>query len=232
MMTPVATAFHPLRALSALRAVLRDPEDTAAVFRLLSAISGRAPKALRARLAASRRGAELLVRRPELLPRLRDRAALEALPAGSLGRAYLDFLDQGHLTADGLVTASEAGEQRGDAIDAWLADRLRDSHDLWHVVLGYRGDLVGEASLLGFTFAQTHAPGIGLLVGAALLRATDPDARAMILDGLLRGVRAAWLPAVAWEEQLGRDLEDVRDELRVGAPRPYEPVWSHELAAA
>ncbi len=231
MMRP-ALAFHPFEALAALRAVLRNPDDTAAVFRLLSAISGGAPRALRARLAASRRGAALLVQRPELLPRLRDRDALAALPAGTLGRAYLAFLDEGQLTALGLVHASEAGERRGDATDAWLADRLRDSHDLWHVVLGYRGDLIGESSLLAFTFAQTRAPGIGLLVAAALLRAADPDARALILDGLVRGLQSAWLPAVEWERLLDHDLDEVRTLLRVGAPRPYEPFWAHELAAA
>ena len=231
MPAPSSQGFRPLEALAALRAVLRDPDDTSQVFRLLSAMSGRTPHALARRFGLSRPGVALLETRPALLPRLRDREALAALPDGSLGRAYLDFLGADGLTADGLVEASEAGERAIDDGEAWIGDRLRDSHDLWHVVTGYRGDLLGEASLLAFTFAQTRAPGIGLLVAAALVRAGDPDARRLIADGFFRGVRAAWLPAVAWEQLLAVDLDEVRRRLRVGAPPHYEPFFARELAA-
>lgn len=232
-MTPTSmpSRFRPLAALAALRAVLRDPDDTAQVFRLISALSGRTPKALRDRILSSRAGARLLERRPTLLSHLRDREALARLPAGSLGRAYLDFLGADGLTADGLVDASAAADPADDEIGAWVGDRLRDSHDLWHVVTGYRGDLIGEAALLAFTYAQTRAPGIGLLVIAALFRADDPDARRLIVDGLLRGVRAAWLPVVDWEALLAVDLGEVRGRLRVGSPPQYEPFYTHELAA-
>ena len=227
-MTP--TRFRPLSALSALRAVLRDPDDTAQVFRLVSALSGRTPKALMGRFAASRGGARLLEDRPALLPRLQDRAALAALPEGSLGRAYLRFVQDADLTADGLVMASTAADPATDEVEAWIGDRLRDSHDVWHVVTGYGTDLLGESALLAFTFAQTRAPGIGLLVAAALVRAGDPDARRLILDGFLRGVRAAWLPVAPWETLLAEDLQEVRRRLRVGDTPAYEPCWSHELA--
>jgi ubiquinone biosynthesis protein COQ4 len=222
--------FRPLSALAALRAVLRDPDDTAQVFRLVSALSGRTPKALIARFAASRGGARLLEARPNLLDVLHDREALAALPEGSLGRAYLRFVQAADLTADGLVQASAAGAPAQGEVEAWIGDRLRDSHDVWHVVTGYGTDLLGESALLAFTFAQTRAPGIGLLVAAALLRADDPDARRLILDGFVRGVRAAWLPAASWESLLAEDLNEVRRRLRVGDPPAYEPFWSHELA--
>lgn len=231
-MTTPTTRFRPLSALSALRAVLRDPDDTAQVFKLVSALSGRTPKALCGRFAASRAGMRLLEERPTLLPALRDREALAALPEGSLGRAYLRFVQDAGLTADGLVQASTAAPPASDDVEGWIGDRLRDSHDVWHVVTGYRTDLIGESALLAFTFAQTHAPGIGLLVAAALVRAGDPDARRLIVDGFLRGVRAAWLPVAEWESLLPLDLDEVRHRVRVGPPPVYEPFWSHELAAA
>ena len=53
--------------------------------------------------------------------------------------------------------------EKGSDLD-YISDRMRDTHDLWHAVTGYKGDLIGEASLLGFSLAQTHNPGIAMIV--------------------------------------------------------------------
>lgn len=153
------------------------------------------------------------------------------LPASSLGRAYLDFMRRDNLSAEFLVevSAASAGAAPVDADSDYIGRRLRDTHDLWHVLTGYRGDLLGEAALLTFTFAQTHNFGIGVVAAVAALRADEPDARRLLLDAFARGARAAWLPAVAWEELLSIDLGQVRDQLRVGAPPVYEPFFARDL---
>lgn len=220
-----------LRAVSAVRTLLRDPNDTAQVFRLIEALQGPTPKHLRARFEGSRTGAQLLAERPRLLERLHDRAGLAALPEGSLGRAYLAFMERGALTADGLVQASEvmSPASAGDEVAEWIGDRMRDTHDLWHVVTGYRDDLVGEVSLLAFIFAQTGTRALGVLAAVGLSRMTDPDHRRLVVDAFLRGLRAAWLPGLRWEELLAEDLERVRARLRVGPAPEYVPVYAHEL---
>jgi ubiquinone biosynthesis protein COQ4 len=232
MHTASTPRFRALRAAFAVRTLLRDPNDTAQVFQLIDALSGPTPRHMRERFTRSRTGARLLAERPRLLARLQDREALAALPEGSLGRAYLAFMMRDGLTPDGLVEASAVVDRsaEGDDVSAWIGERMRDSHDLWHVVTGYRGDLLGEAALLAFSWAQTHTPGIGVLATVAFVRVDDPDGRRLILDGLLRGVRAAWLPAVAWETLLAEDLDVVRARLRVGPPAVYEPFFAHELA--
>lgn len=225
--------LRAFRAVSAVRDLLRDPNDTSQVFRLIDALSGPTPRHLRGRFAASRTGARLLAERPRILDRLSDHEGLAALPAGSLGRAYLDFMTKGGLSPDGLVQASAVLGPEHDGTDeaAWIGQRMRDTHDLWHVVTGYRGDLIGEGSLLAFSFAQTRTRGIGVIAAVAIMRAEDPDDRRLVLDGFVRGMRAAWLPVVPWEELLAEDLEVVRARLRVGPPPPYEPLWAHELPA-
>jgi len=67
-------------------------------------------------------------------------------------------------------------------------------HDLWHVATGYGRDLVGEASLLAFSYAQTRNRGVGLIVAVAGLRASGDFAfaRPMIVEGYRRGKRAQW----------------------------------------
>lgn len=222
---------RPVRAARALKALLANPDDTKEVFKLIDALSSGPSPRLVEKMLANRTGTRVLTEKPDLLARLQDRAVLAKLPEGSLGRAYLAFMSTGDLNPAFLVQASaDGGLAHGGATDDdYLGRRMRDQHDLWHVVTGYQGDLLGEASLLAFTFAQTWNLGIGVIVGAAFATSGDPDATRMFLDAFVRGARAAWLPAVLWEEMLDRPLDEVRARLRVGPPAVYEPFWSKEL---
>ena len=94
-------------AARAMKSLLANPEDTAQVFRIIEALSGRNGERTLARLRRTRSGKRLLAERPALMDRLLDRASLEKLPAGSLGREYLRFLDAEGITAEGLMQASE-----------------------------------------------------------------------------------------------------------------------------
>lgn len=222
-------------AFSALQALLANPDDTAQVFVIIESLSGRSPERNLERLRRDPRGRRLLETKPNILEQLGDRSALAQLPAGSVGRAYLEFVDSEQISAEGLVSASDVdrgAEWQADADLLFLRDRLRDTHDLWHVVTGYKGDLVGEGALLAFSFAQTFNPGVGLIISAGFLRGAEIGIRRQIARGLLRGFRAAWLPAVEWERELSRPLEIVRRELRVGSPPDYVPVRTSELVAA
>ncbi|GIR71835.1 MAG: hypothetical protein CM15mP74_30860 [Halieaceae bacterium] len=76
------------------------------------------------------------------------------------GRAYYDFVHAENLSADELIASSETSARkelyRGlSEEETWLADRLRDIHDLQHVMTGYGRDPVGELSLLSFMTTQT-----------------------------------------------------------------------------
>lgn len=230
--TAQSTRVRPLDALRAIRGLLRDPDDTGKVFDIIDALSGRAVERAFERFEKSPTGARLLASQPDLVATLRDRERLMALPAGTLGRAYGEFVSREEISADGLVEASEREGAEDPAIPPgryWFGARLRDMHDLWHVVTGYNRDLVGEASLLAFSYAQIRNRGIGFIVLVAYLRASSaeiPWARPMIRDGYARGKAAAWLPEQDWEALLERPLEEVRRELRVGAPPNYEQVRS------
>ena len=226
--------IRPLDALRAIRGLLRNPDDTGLVFEIIEALSGRTRTVVFDRFVASPSGQRLLATRPNLLAQLTDREALLALPPGTLGRTYGEFMSREQISADGLVEASEDWLREDlPAERRWFADRLRDTHDLWHVVTGYGRDLVGEASLLAFTYAQTRNPGIGFIVAVAYLKARgiNSPARRLLRDGYRRGKRAAWLPGVEWEELLAQPLARVREQLAVGAPPVYEAVRSEGAPA-
>jgi len=225
---PRKRRIRPLDAWRAIRVLLRNPDDTGQVFRIIDALSGNSGEKLYQRFRSDPTGARILQERRSLLKTLEDVAALRALPEGSLGRAYADFVSREQLSADGLVAASAEGGGGWDYGDErrLVGDRLRDMHDLWHVVTGYGRDLVGEAALLAFSYAQTRNPGVGFIVAVAWLKAGSGAERSLIRAGYRRGRSSAWLPAQDWEALLARPLEEVRRELRVGVPPRYTAVRS------
>lgn len=233
-MLKTAANIRPLRAAQGIRAIFADPDDTKQVFKVIEALQGPALTRTHARLRQSETGRRLLRSRPDLLTLLCDRERLAQLPAASLGRAYLDFVESEGITADGLVEASLIAEPIADPELAWVRNWLRDTHDLWHVVLGYRGDLVGEAALLAFSHTESGNWGVGLIAAVAWLklgRVTDPSlrARAHVADGRRIARRAAWFLDVPWHEWLERPLDAVRSELRIESPAEYTEVRASEV---
>jgi ubiquinone biosynthesis protein COQ4 len=191
---------------------------------------------MEARLEKSDAGRRILATHPDIVPLLSDREALRQLPDGSLGRAYLAFVESENISADGILAADmegRVGKATFTERHIYLHQRMRDTHDMWHAVTGYKGDVLGEAALLGFTLAQSWNVGIALIVGIGLAKTIGaPEARRLIVEGYRRGKAAKWFPAVEWEKLLARPVGEVRAELDVGAPPVYTPVRSSELKIA
>jgi ubiquinone biosynthesis protein COQ4 len=231
-------SLRPLDAMHALRELFANPDDTHHVFEIIDALQGPTLHRLRARLRRSEQGRRLLAERPDLVPLLKDREALRALPEDSLGRTYLAFVESEGISADGLVEASKEVDRAEEVVElTWLRNWLRDTHDLWHTVLGYKGDLVGEAALLAFTHYHTGNVGIAMIAGIAwykLGRETDPalHARSVVVDGRRRAKHTAWFVCNPWHEWLARPLEEVRRDLKVPGPVEYHPVRSQEVDVA
>jgi len=228
----MASRIQPVVAWRALQALIRDPDDTEQAFRVIGALSGRSAQRLVRRFARSPRGSRLLRQRPDLVPALRDREHLASLPEDSLGRAYAEFTAREQLTAAGLIDASEAALAGGEAVasdeaERWVLTRLRDQHDLTHVVTGYGRDVRGELAVLAFTAAQTRNPGIAFIPLYLLRRAgLRSELGRLIRQGFRRGLRARWLVDQEWERLLGEPLAKVREELRLADVPRYEALRS------
>jgi len=230
--------FQPRRALRAARTLAADPDDLPQVFTIVESLSFTTLQRIAVRFSESEVGRRLLDTRPDIVERLADRSALAKLPEGSLGRAYLDFVERENISADGIREAGDKGTANPEALPApldWIHARMRDTHDLWHAAVGYHGDVLGETALLAFALAQTKNPAIALIVGIGLFKTIGSSeatpARKTILDGYLRGRKAAWLPAQDWESMLAMPLDEVRRRLSLDAPPDYVPIRSSELKA-
>jgi ubiquinone biosynthesis protein COQ4 len=218
------------KAWRALQTLIEDPERTDQVFELIRALAGQSGERLFRRFRRHPEGQRLLAEGPDLLAALSDRERLMSLPVGSFGRAYAGFMDEGRLRAQGLLEAADAVRQPEDLeLDPerrWFYDRLRDMHDLWHVLTGYGRDVAGEAANLAFTHAQTRNRGIAAIVVAAALlgpKTLDCHWQRYLVRCWQRGRRAQLLVLARYEELLPLPLERVRRELGVEAPESAHP---------
>lgn len=232
--------FSPRRALRAARILASDPDDLPQVFTIIESLSGDTLARIARRMSRSETGRRLRVTEPDIVDRLEDREALARLPAGTLGRAYLSFVERENISAPGIREAAVKGTTNDLPLPpelVWVQARMRDTHDLWHAATGYSGDVLGELALLAFTFAQTFNPAIALIlvIGLAKTGAAfrgGSAARRTMIDGFRRGRKAAWLPEQDWETLLAQPLDEVRARLELEAAPVYKEIRSAELKAA
>jgi len=229
--------IHLQAAARAMRRLLDDPDDTAQVFRIIRALSGDSFERLYQRMLRDSSARRLLDEQRNILPALQDLERLRGLPEATLGREYARFVDREQITAEGLVEASNTLDDTVflDERARVLSRRLRDTHDLWHVVTGYQRDLFGEAALLAFTYAQIRNRGIGFIVLIALMKAWREgyrEAMRLMWNGYRRGRREGFFPAAYWEELLVLPLAEVRRMLKISELPPYSPLFSTAYVAA
>jgi ubiquinone biosynthesis protein COQ4 len=233
---PSGTRIRPLVALRAMRGLLRDREDTRQAFLLVEALRGKTTLRQFARFCETDGGRALLAEKPSLLAHLSDRRSLAALPPGSLGRAYLDFVSEENLSADGLVEASKIRATPPSANDlTWFRERNREIHDLLHVTAGYGRDPLGEACVLAFTFAQNRSKGAAAIAMVSacrnLRRLKTLRAPRAVWEAYRQGRRALWLIGADWENLLAQPLATVGARFRVAPPTQYPQLRERSVAA-
>jgi len=218
------------KAVRSVRRLLADKDDTVQVFEIMRALNGNSTRNGYLRLLGTARGGRLAYQRRELAEVLSDRVALAKLPADSVAAHYLAFTAAGQITPDGLADVSrEVHEDRIDLVHpvAWYGRRIRDVHDLWHVLAGYDLSGLGEACLVAFSFPQTRALGWAAIgIGAwltALRQPHHPYARA-IAEGYRRGRAAAWLPGEDYEALLAEPLDAARARLNLTPPTVFDRI--------
>jgi ubiquinone biosynthesis protein Coq4 len=144
-------------------------------------------------------------------------AELEALPPGTLGRTYADFIESHHFNPHFFHH-----EVMDDAM-AYVINRLRDTHDIWHVVLGFDASEAGESGMNAFTFTQSGNPSTCLLMAAKLIRSIPQSAAererviGRIVRGFTLGMAAPPFLAEPWEEHWATPLEELRRRFRIVA---------------
>jgi ubiquinone biosynthesis protein COQ4 len=198
-----------LRAMRALAKIIADPEQTELVLEFSNLINaGRRDDRLSFFLDDPA-GAKLYADGRALDSQTIDLDRLAALPEGTLGHAYARFMKAHGLTPD--VFDGPPADVR-DPRAAYVIQRIRQTHDLWHVVTNAETDPAGEVALQAFTFAQLHAPSSGILALAGTLRSLRAT-RQVLRDAVelyRTGARANKLAVFAWEDHWETPITEVR----------------------
>lgn len=223
--------IQPLRALRAMGHLLENKEDTAQVFEIVEAFSGGAIKRDYQRLLCTPEGARQAYRAEEIAAKLQDQEWLACFAPGTVGAHYREFVRMRNLSAYGLALESrKVSNQDMESAHpiAWYARRLRDVHDVWHVLTGYGTDVLGEGCVLAFTYAQIRNPGAAFIAAVGAFELTrahwrQPYARA-IFEGYRRGRKAEWLPALDYECLFAEPLEVARKGLKIMPPVIYQSI--------
>ena len=150
-------------------------------------------------------GNRLLDDRPSLAAGDVDLARLEALPPGSLGHEYSRFYTQ-----PGVDPLHSLSRNLSDS--QYLAKRMRETHDLHHLLTGYGTDMVGEHELQAFQYGNLRTPTSLLTLVATFFR-RYPIARRDYLRRLRRAYRRgrASLPIanIPWEDHWEAPLQEL-----------------------
>jgi ubiquinone biosynthesis protein COQ4 len=189
----------------------KDPNRLDLVLMLGEAVNGPAFSRVWGRFESDPDGARLLAERPAIDSAHVDYDALARLPDGTLGREYVRFLRTHGLSTD-VFRAPVGAEPRA----TYLIQRMRQTHDIWHVITGYTPDVRGEILLQAFTYAQARIPSSALIALFGTVRGTlhrGPAFLVEVLTALRRGRRAKFFGPTYWEELWGQSVESVRARL-------------------
>ena len=223
----VPPKFRPLKALSHFRKLIADKEDTEQVFHIFEALprKGFVPDA---RAFIDSPAGQRLMHEERYLPDVLDgHAALRRTPIGSVAHAYCDFMESEGLSAAGLVAESaKMGRPRFDDQIQWYGDRLRDTHDMLHVLTGYGRDALGEQCVLAFTYGQNRNLGnvfIAYAGGLELKRSVKANAPifAALNEGRRHGAIAKKLHEESILALLREPISVARQRLGIGEPIQY-----------
>jgi ubiquinone biosynthesis protein COQ4 len=228
-----APAAQPVRqwgaALKALRRLLSDKDDTGQVFEIMRALNGGTSEKNYRRLLETTAGGRIAYEHVELAPMLMDQAWLDSFAPGTVGAAYRDFIRSENFSAEGLAEISRRRQVRIDEPHPynWFGRRIRDTHDIWHILSGYHRDGLGEACLVAFSFAQTRGLGWATIAFGAGFKALReghwPAARA-IRQGYKRGKAAKWLPGEDAVRLMSEPLDAARRRLNITPATIYDAI--------
>ena len=222
--------LEPLKAFRAFRRLVRTKEDTAQVFEIMQALSGRSVGRGYNRMLKTMEGGRQAFLREELAHKLDDPVWLARFEPGTLGAAYREFREARGFTAEGLADEARKVASLVDAQHPviWYSRRIRDVHDIWHVLTGYGTDALGEACVVSFSYAQTRNLGFAF-IGWGAAREIQREARSIparrtVWQAYRNGRAARWLPGLDYEALFAQPLEAVRARLNIRPATVYHAV--------
>ena len=212
--------IHYLETLKGILTMARNPESTESVFDIEDGL--RDTEATRLAVEHVRKDPQMAAMIDEryLREEEHDLDVLIKLPAGTLGNAFAH-----HLVDKGFDPDYFRKREVRDDVD-YILMRLRQTHDIWHVITGFDTDPIGELGVKAVEVAQTRRPMAAVVASGGLLRFLlhEPEdlgkVLAAISAGYQMGIQSKLLLAQRWEQHWERPLAEWRNMLNL---TPFHP---------
>ncbi|HEY9621585.1 MAG TPA: Coq4 family protein [Crinalium sp.] len=143
-----------------------------------------------------------------------DLDALLNYPEDSLGHRYAAAMKAANLVPDFYRKINVEDDY------SYIALRMRQTHDIWHIITGFGTDLAGELALQAFTLAQTHSPlAVALLAAIVMhvIKVSGPVNHVVdaIQAGWQMGIKAQPFLAQKWEDDWEKSVSAWRTDVGI-----------------
>ena len=206
--------LQSLRMLKGLGQFLQHPDDLQSVYAVAASVQGSPMAAQMMRHMLSEPGIAAMIQE-QWRPAAIDLDALEQLPAGSLGQCYSSQLKAQGITPETLIDPAPITNDQD-----FIVHRLKETHDIVHVLTGFGVDGVGEIGLQAFNLAQNRSPLAVLLIFGGMLKTLQDDQPLEALlhaisRGFEMGLKAGCVVGYKLEDGWQRPLSEWRAELKL-----------------
>ena len=211
-----------LSTLKGVVTLLRDPAQTESVYDVEDGLRHTKATELAVEYVKSKPNVAALFQERYLAPAVNLEDLLK-LPTESLGYSYAIYIKD-----SGFDPNFYRFLKVEDDISYFLL-RMRQTHDIWHIVAGFSTDVFGELGLKAFELAQTHRTMSAVLIAGGLLSTLfkHPEDLDKLLEqiaiGYRLGAKAKPFFAKKWEENWERPLLEWRQELGIEPIKEYVP---------
>ncbi|HEY9848140.1 MAG TPA: Coq4 family protein [Leptolyngbyaceae cyanobacterium] len=211
-----------LTTLKGVVCLLKDPGQTDSVYDIEEGLINTKANHLAVEYVKSQPGVAEIIQERYIAPPPDTEKLLE-YPEDSLGYVYASFIKE-----SGFDPNFYRQIKVKDDI-SYIFLRIRQTHDIWHLVTGFNTDVTGELGLKAFELAQTRRTMAAVLIAGGLLKTlfSAPEQLDNLLDrlavGYRMGAKAQPFLAQKWEENWGKSLSEWRTELGVNPTLVYIP---------
>ncbi|MFT4625903.1 MAG: ubiquinone biosynthesis protein COQ4 [Myxococcota bacterium] len=159
-----------------------------------------------------------------------DLERFRGLADGTLGRELARLYEGGGFEPD--LTRPERLLPRCDK--SYILYRLRQCHDIWHVLTGFDTSHEGEVGLQGFSLAQLHSPTSAIALAGTTIDMLFGPFDAQRIGGTMSALTIGWemgkrarpMFPIDWDAYWERPLASLREELGI------TPADMHRIAHA
>lgn len=221
-----------IRFIYAIIRLLLKPKDVSPIFRIKEFLNHKSFEYALSQAKANNKIKELMKQR-YLAKEAYNLDVLIKLPEESLGYVFAKHMK--HFKLDVVFYPDDIKDTDKNEV-SWIRQRSRETHDIWHCVLGYKPDHLGEMKISAFYLQQMNSPMSAILMAVGLIYATIKKPHLLnelgeeIITGWSDAKRAKKLMEVKWEEIWEMPISKVREDLNLDVPREtYEQIKMSEL---